>query len=310
MRWEKLGRIFSVENHNEWMQTHSQVPVVDIISDETLRIYFGTRDRHNRTRTTFIEVDAKDPRRVTYIHNAPLLPLGEPGCFDDSGVMPTEILNYEGSKYLYYIGWNVGIPARYRLSIGLAISKDGGVTFQRFSQGPIMDRSPVDPIGIVSLCITIVEGIWRMWYASFTKWEEINGVMEPWYKIKYAESFDGINWKREGIIAIDFKSEREGGIAKPTVLYDGKTYRMWFCYRGISDYRQNISQSYRIGYAESTDGINWVRKDEEVGIDVSPEGWDSEMICYPDVVETKWGTYMFYNGNGFGKSGIGVARLV
>ena len=84
---------------------------------------------------------------------------------------------------------------------------------------------------------------------------------------------------------------------------------MWYSYRGGSEYRTNLSQSYRIGYAESLDGLKWTRKDEQVGIDVSKSGWDSEMICYPFVLDINDRRYMFYNGNGFGKSGLGYAML-
>ena len=68
-------------------------------------------------------------------------------------------------------------------------------------------------------------------------------------------------------------------------------------------------ESYRIGYAESEDGIHFNRMDEKVGIDVSKFGWDSEMICYPHVFAHNGEKYMLYNGNGYGKEGIGLAVL-
>jgi hypothetical protein len=148
-----------------------------------------------------------------------------------------------------------------------------------------------------------------MWYLSGLEWKIHAGNPEPYYHIKYAESTDGIHWKREGRVCVDFKTPNEGGIARPSVLKDGKTYRMWYSYRGGIDYRTNRSHSYRIGYAESQDGLEWVRKDDEVGITISEGGWDSEMIAYPFVIDINDRRYMFYNGNGFGKSGIGYAVL-
>ena len=144
---------------------------------------------------------------------------------------------------------------------------------------------------------------------SYTKWDLINDFAEPFYHIKYAESGDGINWDRRNIVCIDFKSSDEGGIARPCVIKENDIYKMWYSYRKFSDYRINKNHSYRIGYAESADGIRWTRKDEDVGIDVSMEGWDSEMIAYPYIYEHKGKKYMFYNGNGFGKSGFGYAVL-
>lgn len=309
MKWIKKWLIFKVERRHEWMQTHAQVPIVDKIDNERLRIYFGTRDSKNRTLTTFIEVEADNPRNILYVHDEPILPLGRLGCFDDSGVMPSDIISYNGKKFFYYVGWNVGHSVRYRVANGLAISEDNGVAFKRISEGPIMDRSIVDPIAVSTQCVLVEKGVWKMWYMSYVKWEIINGIAEPFYHIKYAESKDGINWDRKGIVCIDFKSDVEAGIARPFVLKEEGIYKMWYSYRSAVNYRSDKSASYRIGYAESKDGINWKRKDEEVGIDVSEDGWDSEMIAYPYVYEQNGRKYMFYNGNGFGASGFGYAIL-
>jgi hypothetical protein len=255
-----------------------------------------------------IDIDVENFQKKICIHNTPVLSLGKLGTFDDSGVMPSWIVDYKGLRYLYYIGWNKGLTVPYRNSIGLAISDDGKTFVRRFD-GPIMDRTIDEPYMSATPCVIIEAGIWRMWYLSGTGWKRHAGHPEPYYNIKYAESVDGILWKREGHVCIDFKSPFEGGIARPSVIKDGATYRMWYSYRGAVDYRTNTSASYRIGYAESKDGLEWIRKDEEVGIDLSQEGWDSEMICYPFVKRLDGKLHMFYNGNGFGRSGIGYAVL-
>jgi len=309
MKWIKKGLIFKVENNHDWMQTHAQVPIVDKINEERLRIYFGTRDKFNRTITTYIEVEADNPQNILYVHDKPVLGLGELGCFDDSGAMPSWIVNHEGAKYLYYIGWNVSTTVPYRNSIGLAISNDNGQTFTRLYDGPIMDRTYSEPHFCALSCVIVESGIWRMWYLSCVKWEVYNGKPEPYYHIKYAESPDGIDWDRRGIVCIDFKSSDEAGIVRPSIIKENGFYKMWYSYRGIKDYRTNKEHSYRIGYAESDDGIDWTRKDKIVGIGVSETGWDSAMIAYPYVYEHKGRKYMVYNGNGFGRSGFGYATL-
>jgi hypothetical protein len=172
-----------------------------------------------------------------------------------------------------------------------------------------MDRTQTEPHLCATPCVLIENQTWRMWYLSGVEWKSHSGISEPYYHIKYAESLDGVYWKRDGKICIDFKNFDEGGIARPSVIKDGNIYRMWYSYRGGKDYRTNRSQSYRIGYAESLDGQEWLRKDNEVGIGLSDTGWDSEMIGYPFVIKIKNKIYMFYNGNGFGKSGFGYATL-
>jgi hypothetical protein len=142
-----------------------------------------------------------------------------------------------------------------------------------------------------------------MWYVSGTGWEDELASPKPkhYYHIKYAESTDGINWKSDGTVCIDYK-EDEYAIARPIVYKESGIYKMWFCYRGGHN-------TYRAGYAESKDGIVWERKDNTVGIDVSDSGWDSEMICYPCVFKHKNKKYMLYNGNSFGATGCGYAIL-
>lgn len=308
MKWMKKGLIFKPDNNFEWMVHHACVPIADKVNDEVLRIYFGPRDKYNRTVTTFIEVEADDPSNVLYVHDKPVLSLGKLGCFDDSGAMPSCIVNYKNKKYLYYIGWNIGVTVSYRNSIGLAVSDDGGLTFNRAYEGPVVDRTHLEPYFTASPYVIIDNGIWRMWYASCTGWIIHNNRTEPLYQIKYAQSQDGVHWIRENVTCVDYKFDKEAN-ARPCVIKEDGIYKMWYCYRGSFDYRTNKDQSYRIGYAESTDGIKWIRKDEEAGIDRSEDGWDSQMIEYPYVYEHKSKKYMLYNGNGFGKSGFGYAIL-
>jgi len=309
MDWIKKGLIFTVDKNHDWMQTHAQVPLVDDISDGRLRIYFGTRDKFNRTSITYIEVEAENPQNILYIHDISILSLGNPGAFDEDGIMPSWIVTFNNKKYLYYLGWNKGSSVSYRLANGLAISEDDGQKFQKISEGPIMDRSIIDPYSVSNQSILIENEVWKMWYMSFVKWEVVNGIPEPYYLIKYGESKDGIQWETKGQVCIDFKSPDECGISRPCVLKEDGIYKMWYSFRGIKNYRTDKKNSYRIGYAESEDGIHWIRKDEQVGIDVSENGWDSEMIAYPFVFNVKDKKYMFYNGNGFGKSGFGYAVM-
>ncbi len=308
MRWQKKGQIFTADRQHEWMAHHAYVPIADKINDEVIRIYFGTRDHQNRTVATFIEVEAKDPSNVLYVHDRPVLGLGQLGTFDDNGVKPSCIVTRDDKKYLFYVGWNRTVTVPYRNAIGVAISEDGGLTFKRLYEGPIIDRNPLDPYFIAGHFVMIENGIWRIWYGSSTGWDIVNGQPEPRYLIKYAESSDVSNWVRKNQICLSYKFESEA-ISRPSVIKENGGYRMWYCFRGNLDYRTNKAQSYRIGYAESSDGISWTRKDEQVGIEPSETGWDSIMVEYPFVYYHKEVKYMLYNGNGFGETGFGYAVM-
>lgn len=304
--WEKQGLIFNTSNNNEWMVSHACVPTALNLPNGNIRIYFAPRNSKGQSIPTFIDVDGRNPSKLIYIHDKPIMELGELGTFDDGGIMPCSIIKDEGTIYLYYVGWNPSVSVPYRNAVGLAVSKDGGVNFERIFKGPIVDRNINEPFFTASPCVLKEGQNWHMWYASCTKFVMVNNKPEPVYVIKYASSADGINWKRDNLTCIQPKSEFEAN-ARPTVVKENNLYKMWFTYRGSFDYRDG-KDSYRIGYAESTDCIKWDRIDNKAGIDVSLEGWDSKMITYPNVISHINQKYLFYNGNGFGKTGIGWAK--
>lgn len=311
MNWEKKGLIYVPSKKYPWALSHAQVPVGYLLpGNKTLRIYFASRNDKTQSRPSFIDVSANNPKEIIYEHSGPILELGSPGTFDDCGIIPSWAIEVGGHVYLYYIGWNVRNTVPYYNSVGLAISKDGGKTFSKFSEGPLWDRNYIEPYFSATTCVLREEnGIFRNWYLSCTGYKEWKGKMEPRYHIKYAESDDGINWKREGKTAIDYKNENEAGIVKASVIKRNGRYYMWYAYRNIDNYRTDINNSYRIGYATSSNGIDWNRNDERCGIDVSGEGWDSQMLCYPHVMDINGELLMLYNGNGFGQSGFGYAIL-
>ena len=310
MNWIKKGLIYKPNNEFGWNKTHAHVVCAHEIDEETLRIYYSARDEKGRCQASYLDLEKQNLSNVKYVHNQPILQLGAPGTFDDCGIMPTWLLPHpNGELWLYYIGWTVRNTIPYHNSIGLAVSTDGKHFTKKF-EGPLIHTIATEPYFNGSASILFDKGVFKIWYLNCTHWYPApDGKMEPCYHIKYAESADGIYWKREGKIAIDYLNETEGGISRPSVMIENGIYKMWYSYRAIDDYRQNTARSYRIGYAESTDGVNWSRKDNEVGIDISTEGWDSTMIEYPLVINLLGQKVMFYNGNGFGASGFGYAEM-
>ncbi len=300
MKWRKLGLVFSPPHGIPWMAGYAAVPVADHIDGALFRVYVTPRDSRNRSHIAAFCLDLKRLDAIRDLTQAPLLSPGEPGAFDDSGAMTAWLVNHEKKKYLYYLGWNAGVTVPFYNSIGLAISDDGGQSYRRASRGPIIARDDCDPFFTACPCVLREENVWRMWYPSCVRWEPVGSTLRHHYNVKYAESNDGLHWRKTEAVAIDFASQDEYAISRPSVLKTGGRYRMWYSYRG---------QAYRIGYAESTDGIHWQRKDDEAGIDVSPNGWDSEMIEYPFVFAHNDRLYMLYNGNDYGRTGVGLAVL-
>ncbi len=309
MNWEKKGLIFKPKGNLLWSKSHAQVPFAYPLNNDTIRIFYATRDENSASSTSFIDVEASNPSKIKYIHDKPVLKKGKRGSFDDSGTMPSWFVEHDEKLYLYYTAWNKSEEASYRLSIGIAVSEDKGLNFTKLFKGPILDRNMHDPIWVGQPCVMKENKKWRMWYLSCEKIEVIDNHPEPFYNVKYAESEDGINWIRQNKVSIDFDFGTIDAIGRPCVYKENGKYKMLHSNRKAIGYRTNKKASYAIGYSESKDGINWERKDDIVGITKSENGWDSIMNEYCTTYLHNSVRYLIYNGNGFGKSGFGYAVL-
>ena len=289
------------------MRTHAQVPT-PLVGDGFIRVYFSSRPDPRLSLTTFADLDIDDPKKILRLNTEPLLELGKPGTFDEHGIMPSCAIKDGSRVFLYYSGWSRGASVPYTNSTGLAISDDGGVTFKKISEGPILAKSIYDPFSATSPVVLQDGDGWHMWYCSGTGWLEVMGKYEHTYDIKYARSSDGIAWTPSAEPVIQQQTGNEA-ITRPYVVKSNDGYRMWFCYRGSHSFRDG-EDAYRIGYAHSRDLRHWHREDDAAGINVSETGWDSKMIAYPAIVTVNNRTLMFYNGNGFGVEGFGYATLV
>jgi hypothetical protein len=279
------------------MVSHASLPVPVHLENDLFRIFFSTRDGKARSSIGYVDIDIRNPDVIRNIGVTPVLSPGTPGMYDDSGIGLGSIVRSEASYRIYYMGWNLGVVAPWRNSIGMAVGDLVEPAFERFALGPILDRSPEDPFTLsYPWVMRRSESDWHMWYGSNTAWGDDKSDMH--HVIKYATSCDGIKWQRSGKTAIGFKDPAEYALARPTVIRDRDIYRMWFACRG---------ERYRLGYAESRNGECWQRSDEDAGIEPAIEGWDSEMLCYPCVFSHADTLYMTYNGNGYGRSGFGLA---
>ena len=306
MEWIKQGLIFQPDHDSHWMKSHAQVPTL-LVKKDRVRVFFASRPKQNLSLTTFVDYDIDDFSKILYLNPEPILELGVAGTFDEHGIMPSSIIEKDGLVYLYYSGWSRGNSLPYSNYTGLAISEDGGDSFKKYSKGPIIDRTPFEIYSATSPCVYYSEGLWHMWYSSGTYWIKIKGKYEHTYQINYACSEDGLRWTQKNRTCIKQQTKYEA-ITRPTVITIDDVYHMWFSYRGSVDFRGG-KDSYRIGYANSTNLTDWSRNDKCSGIQPSDSGWDSKNIAYPDIKKIKEETYMFYNGNDFGKEGFGYARL-
>ena len=301
--WRKLGLVYSPAGAHGWDRSYAHLPTCEVLDGDRLRVYFAALDEKKYGRIGYVDLAAEDPLNIIEVATKPVLDLGELGSFDDCGVVPSCLVHRDGITNLYYIGFQRAERVPYMLFAGLATAPRGTTHFTRYSRTPILDRTSAEPFSRGAPYILRERDTLRMWYWSCVSWSQgVGGHVHYNNVIRHACSTNGIEWEVTETPCIVPANKNEYSIGRPCVARQGDGYQMWYAVRSHGD-------NYAIGYAESKDGLVWERMDEKSGIGPSVEGWDSEMVCYPNVVEIADRRYMFYNGNGHGRSGFGVAVL-
>jgi hypothetical protein len=312
--WKKLGQVFSPQavTDRPWLKEFAQAPAT-LLLDDVVRVYFSCRppaDANGQyvSYSAYVDLDRRDLFHIRHVAEAPILGLGGLGEFDEFGTYPVSVMRDGDDVRAYYAGWTRCESVPFNVAIGCAVSTDGGTTFAKLGTGPVLGYTPDEPFVLSGPKIRRYHGLWHLFYIAGRKWKRVDGRAEPVYKIRMATSQDGIRWQKLNKDLIESRIEADEAQASPDVFFANGKYHMFFCYRYSSHFRSK-KNGYRIGYASSTDLVNWVRDDDKAGIDVSDEGWDAEMISYPHVFEVDGRTYMAYLGDQVGRYGFGLALL-
>jgi hypothetical protein len=313
-RWRKLGKAFSPQQvqGRSWLKEFAQAPAT-LLLDDVVRVFFSCRPPRDESGqyvsySAFVDLDRADLFNVRRVAERPILDLGGLGEFDEFGTYPVSVARAGDEVRAYYGGWSRCESVPFNVAIGCAASRDGGVTFAKLGRGPVLGFSPEEPFVLSGPKIRRFGDLWWLFYIAGRKWKVVAGRAEPVYKIRAATSQDGIHWVRLNRDLIESRIEQDEAQASPDVFGAEGRYHMFFCYRRSSDYRGK-ENGYRIGYASSTDLIHWKRNDANAGIDVSDDGFDAQMVCYPHVFEVDGETYMAYLGDEVGRHGFGLAVL-
>ncbi len=284
-----------------WMRTHAGPSFArPIPNSDFVDIFVTGRDVENRSQIGKIRISLKNPQELLDISSEPIFSWGEAGAFDENGVSYPCLIEHNKRVYMLYVGWMPTVITPFQNHIGLAMQQDDG-SFTRVSKAPILERTNDDFLSMGSVGILKEKDFFRLYYTSFLSWGTKKNEAKHRYVIKYAESKDLIQWRRDNHTCINIQNDSEFSICRPSIVQWDEKYHMWYSYRG---------EHYRIGYAHSTDGKNWIRADEYAGIAPSETGFDSLAQAYPHVFQHKDTYYMIYNGNHYGKEGLGLAKLV
>ncbi|MEI7956685.1 MAG: glycosylase [Verrucomicrobiota bacterium] len=312
--WNKIGKVFTPQEvtGRDWLREFAQAPAT-LMFDDFVRVYFSCRppaDANGQyvSYSAYVDLDRANLFQIRRVSEQPILNLGGPGEFDEFGTYPVSVIRHGEEVRAYYAGWTRCESVPFNVAIGMAISHDGGNRFAKLGAGPVLSYSPDEPYVLSGPKIRRFNDTWYLWYIAGRKWKIVDGRAEPVYKIRMATSADGIHWHKHNQDLIKSRIEEDEAQASPDVFFANGKYHMFFCYRYSSHYRGK-QNGYRIGYASSTNLLDWHRDDAKAGIDVSASGWDSEMISYPHVFELDGTTWLAYLGNQVGRHGFGLAAL-
>lgn len=298
--WIKKGLIYAPDSRMPWAQHSALTPTPFHLNDSTIRVFAGFRDSKGVSRIGFVDVDATNPARILAVSENPVLDTGRAGCFDDNGVILGDVIRHGDRVLMYYVGFQLVANVKFLAFTGLAVSTDGGTTFSRHSEAPVLDRAD-EGLYIRAIHSVILEdGIWKCWYGVGSAWTNIGGMDYPQYITRYIKSKDGIHFPQEGKICLTFRDD-EYRLGRPRVQRTNDRYRMYYT-------AGTLRGTYLPGYAESPDGIRWTRMDERVGIKPSSTGWDSKALSYTAPIASEDREFLFYNGNDMGKTGFGYAE--
>ena len=309
--WRREGLLLAARPDHPLIN-RTYVPTVLPLGDDLWRIYFAGCDRDNLSRVLAVDVDPTRHMQVVAEHFEPLLELGQIGAFDFSGTIPSCALRVQDQVWLYYFGAHLRKEVRAGTAIGLAVSDDG-LTFRRAYEGPVLGPGPLDPFLTASPCVVAGAGGYRMWYVSGMPWIRAQaGVqLDPTCGIRMALSADGRLWSPDTMAVIDPLEPRAVGLARPWIADSPDGLQLWYSRRG-SDYREGGESPYRMAHVRidaASGRVTGTPLAVHFENPPQPGDFDDWMQAYSCVLPSGPDLIMLYNGNGFGRTGIGWARL-
>jgi predicted GH43/DUF377 family glycosyl hydrolase len=256
---------------------------------------------------------------ITWVKDTlnPVVRVGKPGSWDEQNVIQPSVV-FDGT--IYHMWYSGGVTPGWDWKTGYAYSLDGRNWVKVSVNNPVMGLG--DPgswddtfAGVCSVIFDENESTFKMWYGGgngivvgdigyatapkasfdfennpFIKYDDPTTIPAP-----YAES-DPVLLKGPG------GEWNSVIIENPYVLFDGSVYHMW--------YAGSDGTGLRIGYAHSSDGINWVQYDDPTTTtspyansdpvlnNGSTGSWDEFHVLQPSVIFDGTSYHMWFGGIG------------
>ena len=282
---------------NDWTK-HPSNPVIDIGESgswDEVKAYFPSVIKDGSIYMMWYRgVDASNVSRIGLATSAdgaiwtkdpanPVLDSGDPGSWEEkinSIVVIKDVATYKM--------WYAAGDGSATIRIGYATSPDG-IAWTKYDGHPVLDVGTAgtwDEKQVTTPHVIKDETTYKMWYTGMDN--------DGNYGLGYATSPDGIAWTKYNgnpVLTPGASGAWDHyGVLDPCVLKDGSTYRMW--YFG----KPEPSVDY-IGYATSSDGIDWTKDANNPVLEPGAEGeWDDFGVAAPSVILDGDTFKMWYQG--------------
>lgn len=301
MYWQRLGKIFTLDSLHPLMQSHSSNPTPHQIDTHIFRVFFSTRNVENKSSISFFDLDMSS-LEIKNQAQEPLISFQD-DTFYSHGISLGCIYQKPNEKtFLTFMGWHIPKDSHWMGYLGeMELNKALGEI--DIPKQPIIFPEPkMDPISISYADIIQDQDTYYLFYGSTITWDA--GNQEMIHVINVATSKDAEHWEKHGL-AVPYQKNKIQAFSRPTIMKIDNVWHMWFSYRGGN------GDKYKIGHAKTTNLLSWDLDLEKTSLYANPNAaWESEMVEYPYVFKYQNDIYMLYNGNSYGKTGIGLAKLV
>ncbi|MDH6028037.1 hypothetical protein [Vibrio splendidus] len=302
MKWNKLGNIYKANPVCENLLSHSANPLPILIGGDLYRVFFNGRNSENKSSLGYFDFNI-ETLDVVNVCEKEVIKFGDDESYYSHGIsIGNDYKDLDGNLYILFMAWQIRGSDHWRGDIGRIVVSSLDELYIEDTHNPFIGINDIDKMSLSYPWVYNDGEQYSMIYGSTVSWKEDNG--EMLHVLNFAESSNGHQWEQKGL-AIPYELGKAQAFSRPTYVKINDKEHLWF------SYRSGTGEKYRIGHSLKSESGLWQLNVENPGIDVSQEkeAWDSEMICYPSILKHKHKTYMFYNGNGFGKSGIGLAVL-
>ena len=284
-----------------WAKSHLQVPTTVLIKDR-LRTYYATRDQNGRSQLMHFDTPAEDPTNIIAKSDKPLVRTGNPGTFDQDGVMVSSVVPMGDEIFIYYTGWRMTIGVPYITDSGLLVGSASRNNFKRLSHGPVLGINSREPYFTNTPYVYKIGENYGMIYGSGKGWILDNDRYEPIYQLRITTSSDGIVWGNP-VSDLNLHSKLDNCTVRASLL-PGTKSRYFYSEREATNFRGN-NGSYKIKEFNFDENGN-INTLGEIKFEFPKEIEAQNMLAYPNCVSENT-NLMYFNGSNFGKKSIFLA---